>query len=93
MKKVFVRAHRRRGTRGVRSHYRNLYVDKDFNTRATHDIDGKLSGRERNSRSFDFTAPIRNEKGEIVGRASLKSKSVKKAKTVYGILPVREVGI
>ena len=92
MKTTTVREHRRRNGAHVRKHYRNLYVDKDFSTKAKN-RNGELNGRERVGKGSDLTAPIRNSKGEIVGRASLKNKSVKSTKTIYGTLPVKEVGI
>ena len=91
-KTIPVREHSRRNGSHVRKHYRNLYVDKDFSTTASHKGD-KLDGRDRVSKGSDLTAPIRAPDGTIVGRASLKNKSVKTTKTVYGNLPVREVGI
>jgi len=91
-KTVSVKEHSRRNGSHVRKHYRNLYVDKDFSTLASHK-GYRLDGRDRVSKGSDLTAPIRNSSGQIIGRASLKNKSVKTTKTVYGNLPVREVGI
>lgn len=100
-RRAVVSPHYRKG-RNVRGYSRgtpssrNLFIDRDFETRAKF-RGNQLDGRNHIIKGQDSTAPIRDKKtGRIFGRSPAMNKNAKSIKArpfgKFRMLKVKEVG-